>query len=83
MVEVFATERAWFASGDGEVIGAVLLDHIDKDWNYVILGPDDVGTFRWIDGATSFGTPHEAEKSIEAAIDKLFQHYYKRRDNLL
>ena len=70
-VESIATESAWFADSAENVIGAILLDHADQDWNYVILGRDERGAFRWIEGESSFNTQVEAEEKLNAAMSKL------------
>jgi len=71
MLAMVATEKAWFADSAGEIIGAILFDRSDKDWNYVILGPDDVGDFRWIGGGTSFKDRQTAETAILAAMSEI------------
>ncbi len=70
-IAAIATEKSWFSDDAGNVIGAVLLDHSDQDWNYVILGRDERGTFRWIEGDSSFKTQAEAEQKLNAAMSKL------------
>ncbi len=70
-VEQFATEKAWFADSEKNIIGAILLDHHDKDWNYVVLGRDEEGQFRWIAGHSSFATQEKAEDELTAAMSKI------------
>lgn len=69
-VEQIATEMGWFADTKKNIIGAILLDHHDKDWNYVVLGRDEEGQFRWIAGDSSFATQEKAEGELTAAMSK-------------
>lgn len=71
MIEMIAPEQSWFGDGAGNIIGAVLWDRSDNDWNYVILGSDGIGSFRWIDGDSSFKTQGEAETAIIAAMSHI------------
>ncbi len=64
----FATEVAWYSDDQEHVIGAVLLDHTDGDWNTVVLGRDRAGLFRWIDGETCMSTREEAEIALQRKI---------------
>ena len=70
-VDQFASEVAWFADSEKIVIGVILLDHHDKDWNYVVLGRDKEGEFRWIEGDTSLSTQEKAEDELRAAMSKI------------
>ena len=70
-VEAIATEKSWFADDAGNVIGTILLDRSDNDWNYVILGRDESGAFRWIEGDSSFQTQELAQEKLIAAMTKL------------
>ena len=71
LARIFATERSWFADTERNIIGAVLLDHTDKDWNYVVLARHEDGLFRWIDGDSSFESKDTAEQAIRAAMAKM------------
>lgn len=76
MVEMIATEKAWFANGAGTIIGAILFDRSDKDWNYVILS--DIaehtlvgdGNFRWVHGESSF---HDLETATAELVSAMTQ----------
>ncbi|MCK4823525.1 restriction endonuclease [bacterium] len=70
-VRVFATEKSWFADTERNIIGTILFDHTDKDWNYVILARHEDGLFRWIDGDSSLKTQNIAEQAIQAAMTKM------------
>jgi len=66
-----ATETAWFADSEKNIIGAILLDHHDNDLNYVVLGRDEEGQFRWIAGDSSFDSREKAEDELTAAMSKI------------
>ena len=65
------TEKAWFADDGENVIGAIILDRADNDWTYVILGREQHGTFRWIEGESCLSTQEEAESRLKAAISRI------------
>ncbi len=71
MVTSIATEKLWFSDDDANIIGTVMLDHSDKDWNYVILGRDENGDFRWIEGDSSFPSQEDGERELKAAMSKI------------
>lgn len=70
MARVIATEVEWYSDNQENVIGSVLLDHTDQDWNTVILGRDERGLFRWIGGKVSLNTRTEATLNIQGDILK-------------
>jgi hypothetical protein len=69
--KVFTQEREWYADTKENVLGVVLLDKVDNDWSYVVLGRDEVARFRAIDQETSHRTVDEAR----AALDKKMMEY--------
>jgi HJR/Mrr/RecB family endonuclease len=73
LVQMLAIEKSWFADSDRNMIGAVIFDKTDKDWNYVVLALHEDGNYRWIDGNSSYPDLALAEsKLVErmAAIDE-------------
>jgi hypothetical protein len=52
-------EVEWYSDTAENVLGAVVLDLVDKDWSWVVLGRDEVGLFRAIDFDVS--TPSTAK----------------------
>jgi hypothetical protein len=64
------TESAWFADDNRKLIGTVFLDHSDKDWNYVVMGPDAHGAYRWVGGGGSLDTQEKAEQALIAEMSK-------------
>ena len=71
MATAIATEKAWFTDDAGNIVGTVMFDQSDKDWNYVILGRDERGALRWIEGDSSFSSQDEAEQRLTAAMSKI------------
>jgi len=68
---MFAKEFAWFKSEDNSVIGSLLRDNSDHDWNFVILGKDKRGVFRWIDGQSSFSSKQRAISTLKDEMQSL------------
>jgi len=52
-IDMLAIEKEWFADKYRIILGCLLLDRTDDDWVYVILGKDEKGTYRWIDGGSN------------------------------
>ncbi len=64
----FGTELDWYADTNERVLGAVVLDHTDQDFGYVILGRDEVGRFRAIDQRVSFPNGGMARSRLKQAL---------------
>lgn len=62
-------ETEWYADDEEKVLGTVFLDLTDMDWAFVILGRDEQGVFRWIDGDSSFESPDKARPSLQGAMN--------------
>jgi len=71
LASMLTEERAWYADSNRIIAGAVLFDITDKDWSYVVLGPDRQGSFRWIAGDTSFETQGEAASQLRQKMDEI------------
>lgn len=56
-----AKEIAWYANTDETIIGVILFDFSDSDYNPLLLGRDEVGRFRAIDLSTSYLKFEDAE----------------------
>ena len=67
-VQLVTEERDWFSAPGGNVIGAVLMDKIDSDWSYVVLGHDERGKYRCIDLGVSHSTQEEAESELRTKM---------------
>jgi hypothetical protein len=46
-------EEEWYSDPAENVIGAVVLDLVDRDWSWVVLGRDEIGLFRGVDCGVS------------------------------
>lgn len=68
---VLATEIEWYADINENVLGSLIQDLTDQDWNYIVLGRDERGLFRWIDGNVSFAQIGDARREL---LHKL-QHF--------
>jgi hypothetical protein len=60
-------EMAWFALGNN-VLGGLIRDCIDNDYGGIVLTPDDLGRYRFVDVVHSFPTPDEATVRLYAAM---------------
>ena len=57
----------WWADLKERVLGLILLDNYDNDWFLVVLGRDENGNFRMIDGETSLSEV-EAKTRLNAKL---------------
>ncbi|TAK64066.1 MAG: hypothetical protein EPO22_06020 [Dehalococcoidia bacterium] len=69
--ELIGEEKEWYADRRGNVIGVLVLDRIDKDWSYVVLGRDARGKFRAIDAQVSFQSPEQARTELVSKLRRL------------
>jgi hypothetical protein len=58
-----ATEMAWFAHA--AMLGAVLLDSVDKDWSFVAMGPDEEDRYRCFDLGVNLPTAEAARTALK------------------
>jgi hypothetical protein len=63
-----AKEISWYSNTDETVIGTILFDFSDEDYNPLILGRDEVGRFRAIDLSTSYPKFEDAENWLVNTI---------------
>jgi HJR/Mrr/RecB family endonuclease len=68
IVSFFATEQKWFSNDDDSLLGIILLDKTDSDWNYVILSKDEDQRYRAIETKVSFASIEKAEESLTNSI---------------
>lgn len=64
LIKGFASEIEWFANEGNTILGTILADNIDHDFAAVVLGRDEVGIFRWIDGSTGIKSLDKARSSL-------------------
>ena len=91
LVKTMSEEIAWFSNENNAVLGSILSDKIDKDYVVIVLGRDEVGVFRWIDGAHSISSIPKAREILTQKMLKLanegeiefHQGVTNRRKNLI
>jgi hypothetical protein len=66
----FGTELDWYSDNPERVIGAVVLDHSDMDFGYVVLGRDEAGRFRCFEPRFGFRNEGMARSSLKKALRK-------------
>ena len=66
-----ASEKAWYADTEKNIIGTVVKDNFDKDWGYVILCRHEDNLYRYLDGDVSKDTFDEAESLLFGAMRKM------------
>jgi hypothetical protein len=65
---LFAREKEWWADPEELVLGVLLLDTTDSDWSWVVLGRDEIGSFRAIDLAVSLPNAEEARRQLQTKL---------------
>ncbi len=68
--KIFHEEREWYADEKENVLGVVILDRVDNDWSYVILGRDERARFSAIDSDTCHRTVNEARIALHKKMEK-------------
>src|SRR5688572_21411739 len=63
-------EVEWFADDAGNVIGVLAQDKFDKDWSVAVLGRDERGSFRFIDGTTCIQNQSDARTELKKRMEK-------------
>lgn len=71
MADYFLKEICWFANENEDILGVICFDYIDRDFNSLLLGRDEIGRFRAFDLATDFKNPNAAIFWICSTIEKL------------
>jgi len=70
-LKLYAEEREWYSDETENVLGVVLFDKIDFDWNFVILGRDEMERFCAIDQDINFPSADDARKAVH---EKMLSH---------
>lgn len=70
---IIADEKEWFADKNRVILGVLLLDRTDRDWTYAVLGRDEAGVFRWIDGQSSIKTRDKARNQLLATMLRIYE----------
>lgn len=58
-------EHSWYETDDGLLLGLILRDVTDGDYQAAFLARDRVERFRWIHGTNFFDTPEEAIAALK------------------
>jgi len=77
---LMAEEKAWYASTNREVVGVIVFDKTDSDWNFVILGPHADG-YRAVDWEGNFESKRKAEERLRSLMSE-YEQYGKRKESL-
>ena len=71
IAEYFCQEIYWVSDIKENILGVILLDYADNDFNSVLLGRDEIGRFRAFDLKTDFNNPEAALFWISSTIETL------------
>lgn len=72
IAQEFSQEIEWFSSKNNAILGVILFDKPDKDYTYILLGRDEVGIFRYIDGKHSIISCEAARESLIVTMELFF-----------
>ena len=72
-------EHSWYESEDGQLLGLVLRDVVDSDYQAAFLARDHVGRFRWIHGTEFFDTPESAIAALNEQAPELLSRLEDER----
>lgn len=71
MASITGIEYEYYADEAENVLGVLILDATDRDWNLVVLGRDERSAFRAIDVEVSIGLRQEA---LQRLFKKIISH---------
>ncbi|MGB8352316.1 MAG: hypothetical protein WCD79_00355 [Chthoniobacteraceae bacterium] len=89
--ELTGREVEWYSDSCENILGAVVLDLVDNDWSWVVLGRDEAGMYRAIDLNVSCPSSAKARIELRGSMRKhaatgasMFPQYdVTRKKNLL
>lgn len=58
-------EGAWYESADGQLVGVIVRDRQDGDYQGILLARDRVERFRWVHGTDFFDEPDQALAELQ------------------
>lgn len=67
-LELIGKEVDWYSNTDESILGLVLFDLTDKDYNGIILGKDEIGRYRAFNIITSLETIDEVVSWLDTTI---------------
>lgn len=68
LVKIMSDEIEWYANANNAILGTILHDYTDDDYVAVVLGRDEAGVFRWVDGLAGIESIDDARAIISAKI---------------
>ncbi len=68
LVKIMSEEIEWYANENNAILGTILHDYTDDDYVAVVLGRDEAGVFRWIDGLAGIESIDEARATLSEKI---------------
>jgi len=75
LIKLYSDEVEWYSNEENSILGIILLDRTDSDYVVVIMGRDEVGVFRYIDGTHGIIDISEARAFLISKIQD-----YSQRD---
>jgi len=73
MADIFSKRIGWYESESGNVIGTIVLDKSDRDYQCIVSGRDQVGEWRCIDLVTSIEKIEDATQQMFELMEKYIQ----------
>jgi hypothetical protein len=70
MASFMNQEVEWYADSKEWLLGVLALDLVDFDWSYAVLGRDEDGRFRWIDGGVSVPSQKEGNQALLKSMQR-------------
>ncbi len=68
LIHLFASEESYFTNENNSILGVLLLDKTDNDYNYVLMARDGNKQFRAFETKVSFETKEEAVNTLKNSI---------------
>ena len=70
LADVIYQELEFYSALGGWYLGVILRDKIDQDYSWVVLGPDESGTYRGIDQGWNVETEDESRQQLIDALKR-------------
>lgn len=91
LIKSYSDEIEWYSNKENSILGIILIDRTDSDYVVVVMGRDEVGVFRYIDGTHGIIDILEArafliskiEDYSKKDINEFPQGVTKRKKNLI
>jgi hypothetical protein len=77
LIKSYSDEIEWYSNEENSILGIILIDRADSDYVIVVMGRDEVGVFRYIDGTHSISDIVEARSLLISKIED----YSKKETN--